>query len=334
MFVIKHIDIVLENCDVIKIDGKHIGYFLMDDIRKNAGVIGCNSFGVRETAEETLLEISQDANVKYNPLGIKSEENFVFDRLMKYDDITAIDIYTDTDTLRYLVKWVGDSDYANDAQSSAIGKNGCLYVVVSENTDAKELCNVCEKAHPTAARFNAWLRSEWGDDAENIRKKLSKEPADNTVCRTCSLRDKCDYKEGAKDECLNRTGNVSVEDAMEIGNMLFGNSRGLFYVDRAWEDKFYEIFSAAGLDSYGYAPESVATERGGFENDMFHIEPYYWGDNEDLEDEPNFWYKPDGLEIQWYKYAFRDSYCNKKISYLEFCEIVDKCIESLEKKED
>lgn len=124
------------------------------------------------------------------------------------------------------------------------------------------------------------------------------------------------------------------EEGMELGNILFGNSRGSFHVDRSWEEKFYELMTAAGLDSYGYAREDLATERGGFENDVFHIEPYYWGDDEKIAEEPNFWYKPTGFEIQWYKYALRDAWSNKRISYPEFVEMIDKCIKSLENKEE
>ena len=44
---------------------------------------------------------------------------------------------------------------------------------------------------------------------------------------------------------------------------------------------------------------------------------------------PNFYYKPNGFEIQWYKYPLRDSYTNKPITLTEFKQIIDKCIESI-----
>ena len=118
-------------------------------------------------------------------------------------------------------------------------------------------------------------------------------------------------------------------ETIELGNLFFGNSRGPFHIDRSWEAEMGMLFEAADLDMYGYADRDVATERGGFENDVFHIEPYYWGDDEDIMDEPNFRYKPTGFELHWYKYPLRDSYCNKNITYGEYCDMIEKCIASL-----
>ena len=70
-----------------------------------------------------------------------------------------------------------------------------------------------------------------------------------------------------------------------------------------------------------------------FDNGVFMMNPYYWGDAEDLMDFPNFIYygssEKDNIEIRWYKYSFRDSYMSKNISYSEFCDIIDKCKASL-----
>lgn len=170
MFSIKHIDLVLENCDVIHIDGKHIGFFILDNIKKTAGIMGCNSFGVRETAEEIFLEISPDANKEYHPLGISSEWTMPFERLSRYNDITSIDIITDDETLRYYTNWTGDSDYENEAQTSIIGKNGCFYLAITERKTAQEyFADDLEKPfEPWEYGFNGWLRSDWGDNPTSI----------------------------------------------------------------------------------------------------------------------------------------------------------------------
>lgn len=63
-----------------------------------------------------------------------------------------------------------------------------------------------------------------------------------------------------------------------------------------------------GFDGYGYLENNIdrdKTDRGGFENDVFLINPYYWGDDEKIMYEPNFKYKPLDLEIRWYKYPMR-----------------------------
>jgi len=69
---------------------------------------------------------------------------------------------------------------------------------------------------------------------------------------------------------------------MELGNLIFGNSRGNFPVpDRLrWEKELFRLLDKIGGDSF-HGEE--------FENDVFEIFPYYWGDCtcsfEQLEDE-------------------------------------------------
>ena len=170
MSFIKHIDLILENCDSIRIDGKHIGFFVIDNIRKRTGVLGCNSFGTQEIADEIYLEISPDANKEYHPLGIPSEKEIPFERLSKYHDITSIDIITDDQTLRYYTNWTGDSDYENAAQTSTIGKNGCFYLAIAKRKTAQEyFADDLEKPfEPWEYGFNGWLRYDWGDNPTSI----------------------------------------------------------------------------------------------------------------------------------------------------------------------
>jgi len=62
---------------------------------------------------------------------------------------------------------------------------------------------------------------------------------------------------------------------MELGNMIFGNSRGNYPVDRGLQDEFCRLLEGIGFDSYGCHD---FTEEWAFENDVFRIQPYYWGD--------------------------------------------------------
>jgi hypothetical protein len=74
------------------------------------------------------------------------------------------------------------------------------------------------------------------------------------------------------------------------------------------------------------------TFRGGFENEIFRIDPYYWGYEEEECEKPNFLYKPTGYCINWYKYPFRDSYANQNITENEFIEIINDCIKKARKE--
>lgn len=121
---------------------------------------------------------------------------------------------------------------------------------------------------------------------------------------------------------------------MELGNAIFGNSRGEFEIPRGeWQELFVEFLYDIGLDGYGYLEsdelKGYETDRGGFENDTFVVNPYYWSYDDEIMEEHNFVYKPSGLTIDWYKYPFRDSYSNKEITFEELKEILENCKESV-----
>ena len=119
-------------------------------------------------------------------------------------------------------------------------------------------------------------------------------------------------------------------DTIEIGNLLFGNSRGNFHIPRdTWQNPFVEFLDKNGFDSYGYKDYS---QDDFFENDVFSIRPYYWGEDETIANLPNFVYKPTGFSISWYKYPMRDAYASDDISDEEFLAILNHCEESLKGK--
>lgn len=66
-----------------------------------------------------------------------------------------------------------------------------------------------------------------------------------------------------------------------------------------------------------------------FENDVFIMRPFYWGECLEIIRKPNFVYKPLGLEITWYKYPLRSATSNINISTEEFNKVIDDCIKSL-----
>ena len=114
---------------------------------------------------------------------------------------------------------------------------------------------------------------------------------------------------------------------MELGNMVFGNSRGTYVIEResVYEAAFMEFLKRNGFSCRG----AYNDEYDVFENDTFVVRPYYWGDDEDEAEKPNFKYKPDGFEIRWYKYPMRDAYSNQDVSVAEFAQILAKCEQSM-----
>lgn len=117
---------------------------------------------------------------------------------------------------------------------------------------------------------------------------------------------------------------ATIED-IELGNLMFGNSRGEYAVEprEEYQESFACFLDALGFDYHGH------DERGdGMDNDVFTIRPYYWGEDEVIAELPNFVYKPTGLEIRWYKYPMRDAYSNQDVSVEEFKEILKACLRS------
>ena len=114
---------------------------------------------------------------------------------------------------------------------------------------------------------------------------------------------------------------------IELGNLFFGNSRGNFVVERdKWQEPFVRFLHRNGFDMYGYYERG--TERC-FENDTFVIRPYYWGEDEEIADLPNFEFKPTGFTISWYKYPMRNAFASHNISTEEFMEILKECEKSM-----
>lgn len=66
-----------------------------------------------------------------------------------------------------------------------------------------------------------------------------------------------------------------------------------------------------------------------FENDVFELRPYYWGDDEDKAHLPNFRHKKSGLEIRWYKYIGRGMTVNNHVCPNCFFNIFAECMNSL-----
>ena len=124
---------------------------------------------------------------------------------------------------------------------------------------------------------------------------------------------------------------------MELGNLLFGHSRGEFAVPRTedYEWAFQDFLKRSGFDTYGYVENEKLKpfwndSSFSFENDVFVLRPYYWGDDENIEDLPNFVFKPKNIQITWYKYPLRNAYISENITAGEFQNMLAECEKSLD----
>lgn len=80
------------------------------------------------------------------------------------------------------------------------------------------------------------------------------------------------------------------------------------------KEMLLSLFSVAHLDYYGYLTRKGPglTKWGGFENEVFAVNPYYWGNDDDHIDDPNFYYKPSDYELYWYKYPPAGCMCKQE----------------------
>ena len=148
---LKYITFLLENCDVITIDGKYIGNFLIDNIRTTISRIACNSIMKMDIADTIVIEIHKNANKKRHHFNFDSDynEHTVFDRLQEWNDITSIKFKFEEQYVEenktprqeeytYYVYWEGNSDEENEAQSTYISNDGNLYIVISKDKTVED----------------------------------------------------------------------------------------------------------------------------------------------------------------------------------------------------
>jgi hypothetical protein len=185
--LIRKLELVLENCEVVTIDGKYIGQFFAGEIKKSISRMGCNHIGIMDICYEFGVEIHKDANKKYAPFGDEKWETLAFDRLTQYNDITSVTIHlydqyneetrddTSKDTVEhYYVHWEGDSDYENDVQHSKIANTGWFYMVIGKDLNLEDVFPSEEVDDEEYADFHASMLDigdkYWAEHEELLRK--------------------------------------------------------------------------------------------------------------------------------------------------------------------
>lgn len=152
MLKLTYIEFVFENCDSIKIEGKYIGDFLVDNLTTSIKRIACNSIEKMDVANTVAIEIHKDANKERYQFGQSNIEYFkemTFDRLKSYEDITSIQFELEEDYVEegqsprreyhdYYVSWTGDNEYVNEDQKTYLSKSGNLYIVIADKKNIED----------------------------------------------------------------------------------------------------------------------------------------------------------------------------------------------------
>ncbi|MCY7954716.1 hypothetical protein MOB72_08110 [Bacillus licheniformis] len=138
---VKYIELVTENCEVIRIDREHIGHFRMSNITRSIARRASNSISESLSTEEIFLQVSSKANTTdANVCTWEGNDTLPFDRLQKHHDIVAIDVIFQDGSNEYIYgKWGGDSEYTNENQTVSVNENtGDLYLVISEKDNVQQ----------------------------------------------------------------------------------------------------------------------------------------------------------------------------------------------------
>jgi len=131
---IEKVEIVLENCQIITVEGKHIGDFNCYDIKHSINRTACNSIDEMYTCESFSMSINRESAIKVFP------DVNAFTRIMKYPDITSIYIYftNKKDAKQIYMKWNGDI-CTNEYQKSYINQFGDLFIVIDEKLEISDV---------------------------------------------------------------------------------------------------------------------------------------------------------------------------------------------------
>lgn len=141
---IKQIDIVLENCEVIRIPIEQVHYFNANNITNDIWLnVENDTLDTIFRTDEFDIILRQEANVELKQdykNGI-FEDCKVFDRLTRYRDITHIDFIFTDDTNLYLEVPYEEENPAifgspNLFQSSKMNGNGELEIIISDKKES------------------------------------------------------------------------------------------------------------------------------------------------------------------------------------------------------
>lgn len=137
--VLDNLEFILENCDLVPVDVKHIGFFKISDIETLIiGGDACSMSNV-DHANCVVIEISKNADIPYHPFGESTFAEESTFRNLRRGDITHIefDLYKEEGAGAYSAKhfnfsvdWNKDNDQYNSYQKTFVSEAGNLYIVI------------------------------------------------------------------------------------------------------------------------------------------------------------------------------------------------------------
>lgn len=161
---IKEIELVLENLEIVTFKPEELGELHIGKIEECVNRIACNSIAKSKVADDIVIEIFKKAQFQKSPMeGIKKKD--YFERIMKFPDITHINLTYDDDTSDYLsVVWEEcNNDEINLLQKSMLSDLGNLYIIISSDKtkDIKDYFDMEEINNKDNMEFKEDMYSDW-----------------------------------------------------------------------------------------------------------------------------------------------------------------------------
>ena len=145
---IKSVEFILENCEMITIDGKYIGNFYLGDVSYSINRIACNSIEELYWTNNFYISINRKAdkkeNIKYT-LGEINKNRNIFNRLTSYPDITSITVnFSNGKSKSFYVDWNEDDEQNNSYQKTYVNDFGDLFMVINKNKNIEDIWDLNE----------------------------------------------------------------------------------------------------------------------------------------------------------------------------------------------
>jgi len=133
---IKDIELVLENCEIIKIQKENLGVFMIDNIKRSIRRVAVNSVSSGLYSDKVVMQINSLANEN----SFSSYGSVPFDRLREFNDVAAVYVnYKNGHKELIYVDWNLDSEHENSHQTSLLNeKTGDLYLVICATETAQD----------------------------------------------------------------------------------------------------------------------------------------------------------------------------------------------------
>ena len=162
---IKKIEFVLENLEIVTFKPEELGELHRGKITECVNRVACNSIAKSKVADDIAIEIFKKAQFQKSPMeGIKKKD--YFKRIIKFPDITHINLIYSDDTEDYLsVIWEEDekNDDINLLQKSMLSDLGNLYIIITSDKtkDVKDYFDMEEINDKDNMEFKEDMYSDW-----------------------------------------------------------------------------------------------------------------------------------------------------------------------------